>query len=252
MAYKSKSKLIEIQRRIGAKVLETLKPLEIEPKVLAGVDAAYSRRYGGVAVAVAVDLRGKLLGYGVAIGEPPLEYIPGLLAFREAPLFYAALQRLKINYDVLVVDGHGLSHPRHAGIASHMGLALGKPTIGVAKKKLYGNIEELEKPVTLKNNITLGGYVTEKGERSLKLAAIISIATGRKLYVSPGAYITLDDAVKIVVDMLEDKLNLPAPTYHADKLSKSLARQLDKGLITPEDVRQGRLQRTLDTYIHKS
>jgi deoxyribonuclease V len=250
MAYESKSRLVEIQKRIGAKVLESLKPLPSEPRVFVGVDAAYSRKYGGVAVAAVVDHAGRLVAFSVAVGEPPLEYIPGLLAFREAPLFYAALQGLDVDFDVLVVDGHGLSHPRHAGIASHMGLALGKPSIGVAKKKLYGRVKSLDKPKPLGDGVLLEGYIVEERGSPMELAAIVRSPTGRRLYISPGAHITLDEAVNIVARLLGREFSLPAPTYYADKLSKMIARQLDRGHVTPEKLKTKSLPITLDMYLH--
>ena len=65
-------------------------------------------------------------------------YVPGLLAFREGPAVLAAWEILTIQPDLLMFDGQGIAHPRGVGIASHMGLWLDRPTIGVAKSRLYG------------------------------------------------------------------------------------------------------------------
>ncbi|NOZ89081.1 MAG: endonuclease V, partial [Crenarchaeota archaeon] len=141
-------RLIELQERIGKLVLETIQSAPREPprpRLVAGLDAAYSRRYSAaVGVAAVLDYGSLTLrGYGAALGEPPLPYIPGLLAFREAPVLYTALRAAPGAPELLVVDGHGLGHPRLAGIASHIGLALGLPSIGVAKRRLYG-VERVE------------------------------------------------------------------------------------------------------------
>ncbi len=247
MPYKSTRKLIEIQNIIGRRVLESIKPLEREPKLILGLDAAYSRKYGGVAVAALTSIDGKLLTYKIALGEPPLEYIPGLLAFREAPLLYSAAQQVKEDYDVIIVDGHGLSHPRHAGIASHMGLALGKPSIGVAKKKLYGSIKLLEEPKKLNEQLLLEGYLEDETGR---LAAIVRLAPGKRhIYISPGAHITLEDAIRIVASTMKRGMSLPAATYYADKISKTIARALDKGEIEPNKLRRGATLHFLDMYL---
>jgi deoxyribonuclease V len=65
-------------------------------------------------------------------------YIPGLLAFREGPAVLAAWEKLRTRPDLLMFDGQGIAHPRGIGIASQMGLWLKRPTIGVAKSRLYG------------------------------------------------------------------------------------------------------------------
>ncbi len=232
-----KHNLVKIQKLIEKKALESLRPASLDPGNLKalGLDAAYSRRYGGVAAAVLVDHTGAPLEQAVALGEPPIPYIPGLLAFREAPLLYTALQQIHGQYDVVFVDGHGISHPRHTGIATHIGLALAKPTRGGAKKRLYG----VEKPLHTrceKKPCTEALLVDPATED--ELAAIIRVPTGSRIYVSPGAYITLEQAVEITTRLLRGRHPLPAPTYHADKLSKRIARALDRGALTPAMLKQ--------------
>src|SRR5512136_2614701 len=76
--------------------------------------------------------------------EAPLvfPYVPGLLAFREGPAILAAWEKLQLQPDVIMFDGQGIAHPRGIGIASQMGLWLERPTIGVAKSRLYGRHAE--------------------------------------------------------------------------------------------------------------
>jgi len=65
-------------------------------------------------------------------------YIPTFLSFREGPAIVNAFEKLKIRPDILLIDGAGINHPRCAGIATHIGVALDIPTIGITKKILCG------------------------------------------------------------------------------------------------------------------
>ena len=206
-----------------------------------GLDISYSRKYGGVAVAVLVNATlGKMIDYTVAIGEPPIPYVPGFLAFREAPLMYAAYtyltRRHPVRIDCVIVDGHGIAHPRFAGIASHIGAAIKRPSIGVAKKKLVGE-------TVVEDGVE---YLIYKG---VKVAIVVKSRGGKKLYVSPGYGIGLKTAASIVSKLLGDH-PLPLPTYLADKLSRRIAKSLDKGDLTPSLVARGQLPMTLDDFLY--
>jgi deoxyribonuclease V len=109
-------------------------------------------------------------------------YIPGLLAFREAPAVLRAIRRLHAKEYTCLVDGHGVAHPRRFGLACFVGLALDCPTVGVAKSLLCGRLS--------------GKRVVDGSNRPL--AEAVRTPSGKTIYVSVGHKISLEDAVKIV------------------------------------------------------
>ncbi|MFH8344575.1 endonuclease V [Streptomyces sp. NPDC018045] len=108
-----------------------------------GVDVAYDDERDLVAAA-AVALDGVTLAVveeATAVGRVSFPYVPGLLAFREIPTVVDALRRLGRTPDLVVCDGYGLAHPRRFGLASHLGVLTGLPTIGVAKNPFTSRYE---------------------------------------------------------------------------------------------------------------
>jgi deoxyribonuclease V len=115
-------------------------------------------------------------------------YVPGLLMLREAePIFYT-LKLLKNTYDLLLIDGHGLLHPRKCGLACYIGVTIDKPTIGVAKSRLCGTVRP-------------DGFVELDGE-------ILGYAISKKLYISVGHRITLKTAIALVREFGIEPLRL--------------------------------------------
>jgi len=153
-----------------------------EVGLVAGADASYQ---GDLAVACAVSIGMRSMAMVEAnfcVGRAKFPYIPGLFALREAPVLIGALSGLRARPDVCLVDGHGRAHPRGFGIACQVGLALDSPTIGVAKRRLFGAV---------------------RGDRLLDasgevVGAILPAGPGRRLYVSVGHRISLPDAVRVV------------------------------------------------------
>ncbi len=212
----SPSKAIRAQRFIARSVVlrDEYPPL----RVVAGLDVAY-KRLGGlpVGIGVAVALRYpsmKPLECIAYLGIVCIPYIPGLLAFREMAVLAPALAKLRrfIKPDLLVLDGHGIAHPRRAGIASHVGVAFNMASIGVAKKRLFGR-EESE-----------GGREYLVDEEGRRIAVIIRRGKSR-IYVSPGHKVSLESSAKLVRSMLV-RSKLPEPTRIADHISKRLKSQL--------------------------
>lgn len=135
----------EIQESLRGQVL--LRPPRRRPKFVAGVDVSVTKgpwkQATSRAAVVVLDYKTlEPLEVAVAAMPAPFPYVPGLLTFRECPVLLAAFEMLKVNPDLILVDGHGYSHPRRIGIATHLGLLLGTPTVGCAKKRFIGTYDE--------------------------------------------------------------------------------------------------------------
>jgi deoxyribonuclease V len=192
-----------------------LVPLARPVRLVAGVDAIGDRRderiFGAAALYRYPEL--ELVEEAGAAGACPFPYRTGLLSFREVPILLAALARLDARPDVVLVDGQGIAHPRGLGLAAHLGLAAGLPTIGVAKSRLVGTGEE---PA-----LAAGSWepLVWQGQ---PVGLILRTQTGKKpLYVSPGHRVTVPDCLEIVLGCLR-RYRLPLPVRQADLLSRRL------------------------------
>ena len=205
-----------LQTHLAAKVRFT--PLRRRPKLVAGIDCAFSRDGQNVLACVVVM---KMSGFEIvetqnARRKLNMPYIPGLLSFREAPACIAAAKKLRCKPDVFLIDGQGIAHPRRLGIAAHLGLFFDKPTIGCAKSRLIGRFDE---PQTKK-----GSYSPLTDKDQLIGQVVRTRANVKPLFVSVGNNCTLDDAVRIVLDCAP-KYRLPEPTRIAHQLVSKLKLQ---------------------------
>ncbi len=183
----SVKKARSLQLRLSAQVIKK----DMLPKTLryvAGVDVSYTGKWAFGAVAVLDYASLTVVETQGAKAKPNIPYIPTLLSFREIKPSLLAIRKLTIQPDVFLVDAQGIAHPYRLGFASHLGLLLNKPTVGVAKSPLCGQIQPVNKE----------GWspITDKGE-------VIGSAIGtnedqKPIYVSIGHKISLQRAVEIV------------------------------------------------------
>ena len=136
-------------------------------------------------------------------------YIPGLLSFREGPLFLKTYKKIKSKPDLIIFDGQGIAHPRKFGIAAHLGLFINIPTIGCAKSKLYGEYTEPEKIKGARS------YLFNKEKN--KIGIVLRTRTNVKpVFVSPGYLVGIDEAADIIMNCI-DKYRIPEPIRFADQ-----------------------------------
>lgn len=120
--------------------LVALRPLSTPPRYVAAADTSYNRGSNRVAGAVVVwdVVEKRIVEQRTAVVETPFPYVPGRLTFREAPALLPAFAALTVRPDVLMFNGHGIAHPLGFGLAAHLGVVFGLPSMGVAQKKLCG------------------------------------------------------------------------------------------------------------------
>ena len=196
-----------MQRRLAERVRVT--PLRGAPRLVAGLDAAFAGERC-IAAVVVWDLREQRVVEERVVMRPlRFPYVPGLLSFREAPALLAALRGLRTEPDVLVCDGHGLAHPRRFGIACHIGVLTGLPTVGCAKSRLVGAYADPARRRGARSPLVDGGEV---------IGSVLRTRPDSKpLFVSVGHRVDLRSSVRLVLACARDH-RLAEPVHLADRL----------------------------------
>jgi deoxyribonuclease V len=143
-------------------------------------------------------------------------YIPGYLSFREGPAVIKALRKLKTQPDVVLFDGQGIAHPRHMGIASHVGVVLNIPAVGCAKSRLVGEYDE---PGPCRGDWSPLYYQGREVGAVLRTRDQV-----RPLFISPGHRVDLMTCINIVLHAVSS-YRLPEPIRRADHLSRLAAQK---------------------------
>ncbi len=203
---------VALQRTLARRVRIRGRP-PVEPYLVAGCDASGAGRWsrGDERITAGVLVfripGGELVDAAHVQRPSPFPYVPGLLSFREAPLYAEALRRLRHPPDLLLCDGQGIAHPRRLGLASHLGLLFDLPSIGVAKSRLIGEHREPGHHRGCAPRLRIEGEVVGR---------VVRTRDGvRPLYISPGHRIGVDEAARTVL-RLTAGYRLPEPTRLAD------------------------------------
>ncbi|MDZ7660622.1 deoxyribonuclease V [Fodinibius sp.] len=194
-----------------------LDQLPCNPKLVAGADISFDRGSDMMHAAIVVlDLKSlKPVARSLASDETSFPYIPGLLAFREIPVLLKAWNQLNYKPNVLLLDGHGIAHPRRMGIATHFGIEVDHPTIGCAKSILTGTHGELGIEKGDKADLVDGDEKIGIALRSRKNV--------NPIYISPGQKCSFDDTYEVVMQLLT-KYKLPKTTRLAHQWANKLRR----------------------------
>ena len=197
---------IALQKTLAPQVVYD-RPLALDSvRLVAGVDVSVKDNVSQAAVVVLTFPALEVVETVTNILPTPFPYIPGLLSFREGPVLEEAFARLQHEPDVLIFDGMERAHPRRLGIASQMGLWLGKPTIGCGKTLLTGRYVEPPQE--------RGAFapLVDKGE---VIGAILRTRVNTKpVYISVGHLMELESAVALVM-ACTPKYRLPEPIRQA-------------------------------------
>jgi deoxyribonuclease V len=208
----------EVQERLGKAVRQVPLPLD-RIRLVGAADVTYIGEKEIVAAAVVVtDLAtGRIVEERTAVRRTAFPYVPGYLTFREGPAVVAAWKKLSRIPDVVLFDGHGIAHPRRLGIASHIGVLLDLPSVGVAKRRLVG---EYAGPGPRRGDWS---PLTQEGET---VGAVVRTREAVKpVFVSVGHRVDLSSAISLVLRLCS-RYRLPDPARRAHQLTREIRREI--------------------------
>jgi deoxyribonuclease V len=198
-----------IQNELRSKVDITERQLQLT--TIGGADISlnlYSTTiYAGIIVLSFPEL--KPIACSLIKAETRFPYVPGYLAFREVPALVRVWEQLSQKPDVLVVDGHGIAHPRRMGIAAHFGTVTGQPSMGCAKKILFGKFEEPK--------LELGSSSPIYNKEEQIGFTFRSKAKVAPVFISPGHLVGMQNSLEIIKQCI-GKYRIPEPTRLAHEL----------------------------------
>lgn len=180
------AKSIQLQLHDKIMLHELHEPVEL----IAGADVSYSRKLKKSFASVLIFKYPELaiIERAEAIADVHFPYVPGYLTFREAPVLLSAFEEITLVPDLVLFDGQGIAHPRHLGIAAHLGLFLNIPTIGCAKSRLIGEYDEV--------GFERGDYSALLHRNEVIGAVVRTRKNVKPIFVSPGFKITVDESLE--------------------------------------------------------
>ena len=197
---------IALQKELAAQLISD-RPIDLRKvNTVAGVDVSVRNGMSQAAAAVMSYPGLEVIEMVRARQRTAYPYIPGLLSFREGPVLEEVFRRLSAEPDVFIFDGMGQIHPRRMGIAAHLGLWLGRPTVGCGKTHFIGDYEE---PAKERGS---SAVLTYRGER---LGVVLRTRTNVKpVYISVGHLADIGSAIELILSCTP-RYRLPRPIRQA-------------------------------------
>ena len=201
----SYAEVIKLQKELSRRVITRDDYID-SVELVCGVDVSYRKKTAYCSAVIINKEKFEIVATVNSKSEIKNPYIPGLFILRESAPILETLKLIKIPFQLLLVDGHGILHPRRCGLACYIGTSTNLPTIGVAKSLLCGFVQS-------------DNYVSHKGE--ILGYALKSKNNSKKMtYVSIGHKISLPTAIQLVRALTKINQNIPEPLRVADLLSK--------------------------------
>ena len=201
------AEVIKLQKELAKKVI-TRDDFDSNVEFICGVDVSYRKKIAYCSAVIINKENFEIIETVRSKSEIKNPYIPGLFILRESAPILQTLRLITRPFQLLLVDGHGVLHPRRCGLACYIGIVTNIPTIGVAKSLLCGGVQS-DNFVTHKSEIL--GYALKFNENSKKVA-----------YISVGHKISLLTSIELVKSITKINQYIPEPLRIADKLSKEL------------------------------
>jgi deoxyribonuclease V len=178
-------------------------------KKVAGFDISYDGEKA-ICAGIILDINTmNIIETKQTISKTPMNYVPGFLCFREGPIILQTYYDFENEPDILIISGHGITHPKKCGLATYIGVELAKPTIGIAKNLLHG---EIQKEKIIFENQIIGKAIKTKDHAN-------------PVYLSQGNMISLETAEKIIKKLIVFPHKLPEPIHIAHKISSKIMKE---------------------------
>ncbi|MEN3014475.1 MAG: endonuclease V [bacterium] len=213
-------KLVEIQKNIasGVEISNQSYPLEFFQTVV-GIDLSFHKNNIIVCFTV-YELTSRTIHFFYKLDKSKFPYVPTFLAFRELPAINKLYKKLYSEFPtntLFFIDGHGISHPRRAGIATHFGVKNNRYSIGVAKRLLYGKIQD---PSFANNDQILQSYVIDDNQYPIAIALKTLLLNRKKvmgtkiLYISVGNKLNLENSKNLFLELYQKHKIIPTELSH--------------------------------------